>query len=780
MALNLEVNILGEFKNLTKATKGATRQLKTFQNSTRSISRNINGILATIGVGVSLNALKNFVQGAVKQASTLEQSIGATEIIFGEFSDVIIQKSKEAAQAFGISANDYLTSANLIDAQLKGYGLSAIEAAGQTQILVERAADMAATFGGTTLDAVNAVSAVFRGEFNQIEKYAVTLRKSDITARIAAKGYAGLTGEALKQQEAIAGLELIMEKTQQTQGQNAREAETLQGAMARVTASFANASAAIGQGFAPAVSGIASFINQNIGVFTDLADAVGEKLRQAFESSGDSAETFGAKIVTTLTDLTDFLNGTADAGNTFTKLSTQLEPFLDLLDAFGQLGKGLIQVVNGIIDGLFGWTRVFTGATGGVTTFADVIRFVGEVLQKFGQAIGFIISLLVPFTSTFKLVGIAVKNVATPFKIVSTFVKDVSDNLLNFISVLRRVESPADKVRRSFDFVTGAVRSTAGQFDTAKEKLQGLGAQMDAQDNRRIRNYIDVITTQWNGNTQSDLIPASNTNDPASRFPENPKPGQVYTWFNYSDRSNPGLAVWWTQTWTGSTWTRPKRMTYTPAGAGTTGGSSTDTQAEDPSVTLFKKKVTNIVDKLRAALEDSQRRIQEASTNFRDSVSLSFGVITNGAFATFDVNRIIRQMQRIKDAASTFADDIRALQAQGADASLIDQLLGMDPISGATAARGLLSSGRLEEFLALRGDLSGIGTSAAQAANTNLYGGSTSELSQSITKLSRVIEKGAGNTYNINMANTSKLTAKQIIDAIKSYEKTTGKKVFSN
>ena len=797
MALNLEVNILGEFRNLTKATKGATKQLQSFQKSANGISRGINAAFAAIGVGLSFNALKNSIKSVVTQASSLEQSIGATEIIFGEFSDVIIQKSKEAAQAFGISANDYLTSANLINAQLKGYGLSAIEAAGQTQTLVERAADMAATFGGTTLDAVNALSAVFRGEFNQIEKYAVTLRKSDITARIAQKGYAGLTGEALKQQEAIAGLELIMERTQQTQGQNAREANTLQGAMARVTASFANASASIGQGFAPAVSGIATFINQNIGVFTDLADAIGEKLRSAFETTGGAADTFGQKIITTLTDLTDFLNGTATAGNQFAQLSTKFEPLLDVFDALGVFGKGLLEVLDGLAVGLFGWLSVFNGGQPVVNGFADVLRVIGNLLQEFGRGLGIIGSLFIPLTGTLKAVGIAIQGLLSPLKTLGSLFSKSGPIIGGLKSMGERAKlafttfkNSANGVKPSLSDLTKATKTTAdaiaGNFrtgvgaaiDDAKGKLDTFARSLDAQDSRRIRNYIDVITTSYNGNT--DLIPASNTNDPDSRFPENPRPGQVYTWYNYSDRKNPNVAIWWTQTWTGSEWTKPKRMTYTPAGSTSTGGAGQQTQTEDPEVTLFKKKVTNIVDKLRDALEDSRRRISDSARNFRDSVQLSFGVITNGAFATFDVNRIIRQMQRIKDAASTFADDIRALQEQGADTALIDQLLGMDPISGSTAARGLLSSGRLDEFLALRGDLEGIGTGAAQAANQNLYGGSTSELAQSIQKLSRVIERGAGNTYNINMANTSKLTAKEIIDAIKSYEKTSGKKVFSN
>ena len=75
----------------------------------------------------------------------------------------------------------------------------------------------------------------------------------------------------------------------------------------------------------------------------------------------------------------------------------------------------------------------------------------------------------------------------------------------------------------------------------------------------------------------NDLIPASNTGQIDGK-PENPQPGQRYTWFNYSGEN--GQAVWWQQTWTGTEWTKPEKMTYTPASGGTGGGTPRKTAAD--------------------------------------------------------------------------------------------------------------------------------------------------------------------------------------------------------
>jgi hypothetical protein len=93
-------------------------------------------------------------------------------------------------------------------------------------------ADMAATFGGPASDAVSALSSVLKGEFDPIERYGVSLKQSDINARLAAQGQANLTGEALKQAQAQAALDLVTQQTSATQGMFASESDTAAGAQA--------------------------------------------------------------------------------------------------------------------------------------------------------------------------------------------------------------------------------------------------------------------------------------------------------------------------------------------------------------------------------------------------------------------------------------------------------------------------------------------------------------------------------------------------------------------
>jgi hypothetical protein len=152
----------------------------------------------------------------------------------------------------------------LLGSQLKGYGVPVDEASEKTKELTQLAADLAATFGGTTYGAVESISSLFRGEFDPIEKYGVAIKKSDINARLAAEGLSHLEGEALKQAEAQAALTILFEKTADAQGQAARESETFASQQAYLRAESENLKAEIGEGLLPVMVELFREIRNNL------------------------------------------------------------------------------------------------------------------------------------------------------------------------------------------------------------------------------------------------------------------------------------------------------------------------------------------------------------------------------------------------------------------------------------------------------------------------------------------------------------------------------------
>ena len=263
MSLVLNVEILGEFRNLTKATKGAETQLSKLNKSTQKIGKSIGGTLAAIGVGFSLTAITRSIGDTLESASDLEQQFGALDSIFKDISPSM-QEFAYSLSPIGLSAADASRSMALLGSQLKGYGLPVDEAAEKTQELTLLAADLAATFGGTTYGAVESISALFRGEYDPIEKYGVAIKKSDVNARLAAEGLGDLEGEALKLAEAQTALTLLFEKTTDAQGQAKRESESYAAQQAYLKAETENLKAEIGEALLPVMVELFKEIRDNL------------------------------------------------------------------------------------------------------------------------------------------------------------------------------------------------------------------------------------------------------------------------------------------------------------------------------------------------------------------------------------------------------------------------------------------------------------------------------------------------------------------------------------
>lgn len=206
-------------------------------------------------------------------ASGFEQSAGGIESVFGDAASVITEFGETAAETAGLSKTEVNQMASVIGAGLKGMGFSAEDAATTVVELEKRAADMAATFGGTTQEAIESVASALRGERDPIERFGVSIKQADVNARILALGLDTSTAAAQKMSEATATLDLIMAQTSDAAGQFGRESDTLAGQQARLKAEMDNLMVAVGQGALPVMSSLAGAASDVLGVFGDLDPA---------------------------------------------------------------------------------------------------------------------------------------------------------------------------------------------------------------------------------------------------------------------------------------------------------------------------------------------------------------------------------------------------------------------------------------------------------------------------------------------------------------------------
>jgi hypothetical protein len=244
------------------------------------------GALGAIGVGAAVAGIVGIGKAAFDAASRAEQAVGGIDAVFGDWALDIEQSSERAATAVGLSKSSYQELAAVIGSQLKGAGMPIDEVTNKTQGLVATGADLAATFGGSTEDAVAALSSALKGETDPIERYGVSLKQSDIAARLAADGNSKLEGAALKTATAQAALALITDQTAQAHGQFAAQGATAATKAQVLSAWWENMKAKIGEGLLPIFVSLVNFFSEKVSPALEKLTADGGPLATALERVG--------------------------------------------------------------------------------------------------------------------------------------------------------------------------------------------------------------------------------------------------------------------------------------------------------------------------------------------------------------------------------------------------------------------------------------------------------------------------------------------------------------
>jgi hypothetical protein len=496
-----------------------------------------------------------------------------------------------------------------------------------------------------------------------------------------------------------------------------------------------------------------------------------------------------------LGELEQSVKGASDA-------AANTDPFSRINVIFGemqeQIGSYLIPYVRQFAE--------YLASPAGQQQMQQLASAIGAVIVGLSQAILWIIDN----RTALEALAIVVSGLVIGFGVFN-----------DVLAIMRLRALSAASAQAILDIALGAVNPAALVIGftaialTVAELASTTAAAADEQE--RLNNASGSYVPPNLGDQKLAASPTGSTDG----FPKNPKPGEVYTWFNYSDRDNPNIAVWWEQTWNGKTWSKPKRMTYTPAGGG--GG-----KKQKNAFAEFSKKLLDDAKKLRAigvltgkglsegfaeaivssgdqwvatynkivgmgkkALTDMQKQFnatakgqqeltdarqaeyekqKKADEDYADSVRSTFTDIRESIMGAFDITQmgktaggLLRNVNKLIAQTKAFADNIRSLAGQGLNTQLLNQLIMAGPMEGGRLAASLAASGA-----GSIGQLNA-GFAEFQGLSTNIAAYGT--LSQFGDKANPVINV----TVNAGMGTDGAAVGKQVVDAILKYERTTGK-----
>jgi hypothetical protein len=681
---NMNLNIVSTFKG--DGIKQATSQLGAFSGKMGglgSVLGKVGGALAAFGV--TAKAIE-FSRESITAARDLERNLYGVETVFGNLAPQMVAFTKNAEE-MGLSQSKAAKATTFIGSVLKQSGFEMADVAVETQKLVGLATDLSALYGYDVQEALLGMTALFRGEYDPIEKFGVAMKQNEINSELAARGQANLEGAARRNAEQVIRLELLYQRASDATGTFANQSGSLYTEQKKLGATFENFQATLGAAVIPAIAELNT-------LFRELLVDITPGMQQAFG--------FLAEILTGVVNLIqEAMDPSSELGESVAALAIQFESLFKTI--FGQDATiATVFEVAGVALGIF------------VDLFHDLLRFVETTIIGF-QVLGEAITLF--FTDIQKYFE---------FDQAEEIKKrlDARDVINNNALAVKQYIAEWDKVR---------------QLELGGH-IQGIARSADGWE-RALRSKNNYLRSFLTGSPDS------------------------------MERQLKALGLGGTVSSVKST--TPSLAEIATGTTSASGGASAVDKAAKAIADAQEKAAKELQDALEEAARKEEERLrkrEDAYKSFADSVKSTFGSIKQSILSSFSlpelgssVNSITRNIQKLLTRTKDFAANITSLSQQGLTNDLLQQVIAAGPMAGGRLAQTLAGAGggfigqlnqAYGEFGGIASDIAGVGTRSA-------FG--NAEVVNNYYQIE--VNGGVGSGPTIGKA---------IVDAIKSYERTSG------
>lgn len=262
--------------NITFYFKGDDSDL---DKKSSGISSKMGGIAKSVGsafvkgTAVAGTALIGLIGKSVSMAGDLEQQLGGTEAVFGQFASQVQAKSKEAFSTMGLSANDYMANINKMGALMQGSGIEQSKAMDLSAQAMQRAADVASIMGIDIDSAMESVAGAAKGNFTMMDNLGVAMNATSIEAYALSKGIKKSYNEMTKAEQVQYAMQMFLEKSAYAMGNYSKENETFAGSLQTMKASFGNFMSGAGN-IDDVINSVVSFGNILVKSITEMAPKI--------------------------------------------------------------------------------------------------------------------------------------------------------------------------------------------------------------------------------------------------------------------------------------------------------------------------------------------------------------------------------------------------------------------------------------------------------------------------------------------------------------------------
>jgi len=284
---------------LKKSLEFVNRELKDYRTTIRSTGKETDktassfeklargGIAKFAAVAAGAFAVDTIVQYGTelfKLGSEMELLTQKAETVWGSALPKVSAAARQNASDIGLTESAYIDAATAMGDLLKPLGFTTEEAAKLSTESLNLAGALSEWTGGmfSATEVNGSFQKALLGSREELERYGINIKQSDVNNRLAQKGLSGLTGELLKQAEAAATLELITEQSADAQRAFTESSGSLVRQQAQITARIESFREAIASGLIPVFYRLTEAASLGLNLFQRMSDPV-QAATDAFE-----------------------------------------------------------------------------------------------------------------------------------------------------------------------------------------------------------------------------------------------------------------------------------------------------------------------------------------------------------------------------------------------------------------------------------------------------------------------------------------------------------------
>lgn len=270
-------------KSLNEFEEGAEDAGKSALNFGDIIKANLISDAVISGLRGIGNAMVNvakqfgtFVASGVQMASDLEESQNVVDVTFGNSANVIVDWSKKAAGAYGMSQLSAMTFTGTMGAMLKSMQLTDDVVLTMSQDMVGLAGDMASFYNIDVEEAFTKIRSGISGETEPLKQLGINMSVANLEAYALSEGLTATYNSMSQSEQAMLRYNYLMTVTSDAQGDFANTSDNFANQQRIAQLNVENLSTSIGSLLLPICNEAMQIFNGIFDGSMDLSEGLGK------------------------------------------------------------------------------------------------------------------------------------------------------------------------------------------------------------------------------------------------------------------------------------------------------------------------------------------------------------------------------------------------------------------------------------------------------------------------------------------------------------------------